>query len=49
MQRLAIKESIAPSQQSSADWKPKSVSRCFVRVGRRHSVTMPKASFKIMS
>ena len=43
------KESVTPSQQSSAGWMPESMGRWFVGVGCRHPVTMHKASFKTLS
>ena len=48
MPRLA-KESVAPKRRSSAGWMPEKVGRWSVGVGRRHLVTMRKASFKTLS
>ena len=46
--RLA-KESVAPERRSSAGWMPERVGWWCVDVGRRHPVTMRKASFKTLS
>ena len=43
------KESVAPSWQISAGWIPESMDRWSVGVGRRHPVTMRKASCKTLS
>ena len=42
------KESVTLSRQSSAGWIPESTGRWSVGVGRRHPVTMHKASFKTL-
>ena len=46
--RLA-KESYAPWRRSSAGWMPERTGRLFVEVGRRHPVTMRKASLRMLS
>ena len=46
--RLA-KESVAPWQRSSAGWMPERTGRLSVGVGRRHPVTMRKASLRTLS
>ena len=46
--RLA-KESVAPWRRSSAGWMPERTERLSVGVGRRHPVTMRKASLKMLS
>ena len=46
--RLA-KESVAPWRRSSADWMPERTRRLSVGVGRRHPVTMRKASLRTLS
>ena len=43
------KESVTPSRRSSASWMSESTGRWSVGVGRRHPVTMRKASFKTLS
>ena len=43
------KESVAPSRRSSAGWMSESTDKWSVGVGRRHLVTMRKASFKTLS
>ena len=43
------KESIAPIRRSSDGWMSESIRRLSVGVGRRHPVTMRKASFKTLS
>ena len=43
------KMSVALSRRSSAGWMPESTGRWSVGVGRRHPVTMRKASFKTLS
>ena len=43
------KESVAPIRRSSAGWMPESTGKWSVGVGRRHPVTMLKASFKTLS
>ena len=42
------KESVAPKRQSSSGWMLEGISRWSVSVGRRHPVTMRKASFKTL-
>ena len=46
--RLA-KESVASWRRSSAGWMPGKTERSFVGVGRKHPVTMHKASLKTLS
>ena len=46
---LLAKESVAPSQRSSAGWMPESIGRLSIGVGRRHPVTMRKASYRTPS
>ena len=46
--RLA-KENVAPWRRSSAGWMPERSGRLSVRVGRRHPVTMHKASLRTLS
>ena len=43
------KESVAPIWRSSSGWMPESTGRWSVGVGRRHPMTMCKASFKKLS
>ena len=42
-------ESVAPWRRSSAGWMPVRTGRLFVVVGRRHPVTMCKASLRTLS
>ena len=46
--RLA-KESVTPWWRRSADWMPEKTGRLSVGVGRRHPVTMRKASLRTLS
>ena len=46
---LLAKESVAASQQSSVGWMPESIGRMSIGVGRRHTVTMRKASYRTPS
>ena len=46
---LLAKESVAASQQSSVGWTPESIGRLSTGVGRRHPVTMRKASYRTPS
>ena len=46
--RLA-KESVAPWRRSSAGWMPERIERFSVGMGRRHPVTMRKASLRTLS
>ena len=46
--RLA-KESVAPCRRSSGGWMPERTGRLSVGVGRRHPVTMHKASLRTLS
>ena len=46
---LLAKESVAACQRSSAGWMPESISRLSIGVGRRHPVTMRKASYRTPS
>ena len=43
---LLSKECVAPSRRSSADCMPESSGRLSIRVGRKHLVTMRKASYR---
>ena len=43
------KERVTPWQQSSAGWMPERTGRLSVGVGRRHLVTMRKASLRTLS
>ena len=43
------KESVAHWRRSSAGWMPERTGRLFVRSGRRHPVTMRKASLRTLS
>ena len=45
---MLAKESVAPKRRSSAAWMPERIGRWSVGVGRRHPVTMGKASFKAL-
>ena len=43
------KESVASWRQSSAGWMPERTGRLSVEVGRRHPVTVRKASLRTLS
>ena len=46
---LLVKKSVAASQRSSAGCTPEGTGRFSIRVGRRHPVTMRKASYGTQS
>ena len=46
---LLAKESVASSRRNSAGWMPESIGRLSIGVGRRHPVTMRKASYRTPS
>ena len=46
---LLAKKSVAPSQRSSAGWMAEGTGRLSIGVGRRHPMTMRKASYRTPS